>query len=247
MAKVKKDEAQPEAPSLVTDIIAKPGTMPELNVPDLNVADLNVTGLLGTASQTAVAYAYMPALFTLPAIHGLSHGVLRRHFSGKTNQVPDWVLGKLGLDGTGAPLPDTSRLANLRWDVLLPADVSDNLYRPVALCKLYEQEANDRQKDLVIHCKLLIDGDQPLHQWWEAARAFANETLAMAHHLAVVMVLHDPPATGYVNAAPPHIHLMAPARGLSVRGFRETSVLARDQAHQMLADAWKDVRQQRNL
>lgn len=247
MAKFKKHEARLEDRSLITEIIKKSDIVPDHNLPECKEADLNVTGPNGAAFKTAVSYADSPMLFTLAPLHGLSFAVLRRNFSGKTNQVPDWILGKLGLNPAGAPLSQGSRLANVRRDILLPDGASDELYHPSALCALYERTANEHQKDLVIHCKLLVDGYQPLHHWWEAARMFATDTLVKAHQLSVIMVLHDPPATGYISAVAPHIHLMAPARRLSARGFRETSVLARDDAHQMLANTWQEVRRQRNL
>jgi hypothetical protein len=187
-----------------------------------------------------------PALFTLPPINGLSHAVLRRHFSQRENRTPDWVLGKLGRDPDGRPC-ETTRLTDLRWDVLLPAPVPDYLRDPEILCSEYERQASEQQSDLVVHCKLVVEGNQPLHCWWEASRAFAWETLVSAHQLAVIMVLHDPPATGYRNANQPHIHLMMPARQLDVRGFRQTSALARDSAHPMLAAAWAKVREARGL
>lgn len=187
-----------------------------------------------------------PALFTLPPINGLSHAVLRRHFSQRENRTPDWVLAKLGRHPDGTPR-EATRLADLRWDVLLPASVPDFLLVPERLCAEYERQANVQQRDLVVHCKLVIEDNQPLHCWWEAARAFAWETLVSAHQLAVIMVLHDPPATGYMHADLPHIHLMMPASQLDARGFRQTSTLARDSAHPMLAAAWAKVRQRAGL
>ena len=184
----------------------------------------------------------LPFLYTLREIEGLSFGVLRRNFSDRINVTPDWVLPKLGRANSLDELTTKSRLREPRWDVLLPLGAPDMLYTPDVLCRQFEVEATELQKDLVIHCKLRITGSNPLHRWWEAARDFAWSVFVSSERLATIMVQHNPAATGYHDAAEPHIHVMVLTRRLGARGFEQTTELARDAAHQSLAQAWSATR-----
>lgn len=174
-------------------------------------------------------------LYVHNAVDGLQMSVLRRTCGDLQNDTRSWVLPKLNLTPEfGRSRSD--RMGAVRWDVVLPAEAPESCSDPIALCDQYKHEACSRQKDLVNRCKLTIATTGALHAWWEAPRHFVVDKLVGNHQLAVVMALHNPRATGYRGASPPHIHVLALARELDERGFGEATRLARDDARYELAE-----------
>lgn len=189
-----------------------------------------------TSSKWNGFESYSSAMFMLPEIGGMGFGVLRREYKLKRNTLDGWLLPKLHLDA-GA----STRVTGVRSDVLLPVWAPDMLLDPVALCQGFEREAGALQKDLALHLELRIDGRQPLHQWWEAARDFARGALVDDLHLPVVLVLHRPANSGFREANAPHIHVMALARELDARGFGRSTDAACDHAHAAFAERWRQA------
>jgi hypothetical protein len=181
-------------------------------------------------------------MFVLKEISGLSFGMLRETYRQPSknrvvhNKLAEWLLPKLHLSADGS-----GRVGSVRRDVLLPEGASDMLLDPVALCDAFERESGTRQNDLALHLKIRIEGQKPLHQWWEAARQFALVALVDDLRLPVIMVLHRPEGSGFRGANEPHLHLMAPARELDARGFGRTTHTACDQAHEEFASKWHTI------
>lgn len=189
--------------------------------------------------KQAKAAESRPPLFTHAAVHGLSFGVLRTHFSSIDNDAAIYIATKLA---PGLPHGAGWRPTCARTDVVLPAGVADMFVDPMFLATSYMSSLPPAQKDLLICLKATLDPLQPLHQGWERARSFAVATLARDHGLPVVLVLHDPALVGHHEPNAPHIHLLAFARRLAARGWAERSRLARDEAHDELAEAWRDTK-----
>jgi hypothetical protein len=176
-----------------------------------------------------------PFLFTLPAVHGLSFGVLRRHFSDRTNDVAAYVASKLA---PALPADESWRITAARADTLIPVGVPDIFINPLQLATSFAANLPAGQNSLLICLKVILDDSHPLHEGWERCRAFTKSILVEQHGLPTVLALHDPSAAGLLNPNPPHIHLMSFARRLAPRGWAERTSLARDEAHAVLADAW---------
>lgn len=180
-----------------------------------------------------------PPLFTHAPKHGLAFGVLRTRFSDRDNDPAAYIAEKL------APvLPHDKHWqpTAARTDTLLPSGVSDLFLDPMVLAASYMSNLLPAQKDLLICLKTTLDEDQPLHGGWERARAFAREVLVEGHGLPVVLVMHDPAMSGQLRPNRPHIHALAFARRFAARGWAERSSLARDAAHDELAEAWRQQR-----
>lgn len=121
-----------------------------------------------------------------------------------------------------------------RWDVLLPQHAPDDCSDPKKLCDLYEDQAFQGIKDLVVMATLRLPSPDRLHHIWEQVRAFCRARLCTERRLAVVMAMHLPVAVGSVN--PPHIHLMMPARELNCFGYGAlVRPLATDHGKEILA------------
>ena len=165
----------------------------------------------------------------------LTFGVVRRQIAtGPTQTAGETILRRL-CPGMGASVSESWKPSCYRWDVLLPANAPDTCSDPKQLCDLYEAQAFDTIKDLVVMATLRFPDPDRLHQTWEQVRAFAHERLCTQRHLAVVAVMHLPVLIGSTN--PPHVHLMMPARELRTYGFGElVRPLATDKGKQILAD-----------
>lgn len=179
-----------------------------------------------------------PGLDFVPVEGGperLTFGVVRRQIgNGPIQTVGETVLRRL-CPGTQASISEPWRPSCYRWDVILPEHAPDICIDPQQLCALYEAQAYDGLKDLVIMVTLRFPDPNRLHHAWEQVRAFAYEWLCRERSLGVVAAMHLPVEIGSTN--PPHIHLMMPARELRCYGFNETvRPLASDQGKQILAD-----------
>lgn len=171
----------------------------------------------------------------------LTFGVVRRQIgAGPLQAATETILRRLS-PGAGASVSGQWRATCYRWDVLLPENAPDNCADPKQLCELYEAQAFDTIKDLVVMATLRFPDPDRLHHVWELVRAFALERLCNHRHLAVVAAMHLPVLIGSAN--PPHIHLMMPARELRSFGFGNlVRPLATDKGKQILADEleqWK--------
>jgi hypothetical protein len=191
------------------------------------------------ASQPLGSFEEGPPLFTHAPKHGLSFGVLRTRFSNRANDPASYIAEKLApvLPHGGHWQPTAARL-----DTLLPSGVPDLFLDPMVLAASYMSHLPSTQTDLLICLKMTLDEDQPLHGGWERARAFAREMLVAGHGLPVVLVLHDPAMSGRLRPNRPHIHALTFARRFAARGWAERSSLARDAAHNDLAEAWRQQR-----
>lgn len=191
------------------------------------------------AGRPLGSYEAGPPLFTHAPKHGLSFGVLRTRFSQRDNNPVSYIAEKLApvLPHGGHWQPTAART-----DTLLPPSVPDLFLDPMVLATSYMSNLLPTQKDLLICLKMALDEDQPLHGGWERARAFAREALMAVHGLPVVLVLHDPAMSGRLRPNGPHIHALAFARRFAARGWAERSSLARDAAHDDLAEAWRQQR-----
>lgn len=180
------------------------------------------------------------ALFVLPAIEpDLTFGVLRRTFKQQKNDLVAYVHGKLH------PIALPAKVGECDWsptaarhEVLLPRGATDLLADPQVLAETFERHAVPDQRDLAVVLKVTLAATRPLHEGWEAVRAFAGEALVRDHGLAVVIILHAPFLSGTRTPNPPHIHVVAPARKLTLAGFAAFCDIAKDGAHAPLAAKW---------
>lgn len=185
-----------------------------------------------------------PPLFMMSGVApGFEFSVLRRSYKGRVNRADEWVHMKLHPVSTQAPPVDAmSWQPNCRrHDLLLPVGVADTFSNPAVLLHTFEAEAGNFRKDLIIHIKITVLDDQPLHWWWERARAFSSMALAGPPSLPVVLALHDPSTTVMRRPPPAHIHLMAPARKLEGKGWGAATDLAVDGAHTEFARLWSEM------
>lgn len=144
-------------------------------------------------------------------------GVVRRKIKlGPEHDVPNAVLRRLR-PGQANSIAGDWTPSCYRSDVLLPPSAADDLQSARALCELYEANAFEGLKDLVVMITLRFPDADRLHLIWEEVRAFAYEHFCRRRHLAVVAAMHVPGTKGSTN--PPHIHLMIPARELRSWGF----------------------------
>lgn len=179
-----------------------------------------------------------PGLDFVPVEGGpdrLTFGVVRRQVgNGPTQTVHQSVLRRLS-PGHAGQSSDPWQPNCYRYDVLLPSNAPDECLNPRGLCDLYEKQAFDTIKDLVVMATLRFPSPDRLHHEWENVRAFARERLSKERQLAVIAAMHLPVLIGSTN--PPHIHLMMPARELHSFGFGElVRPLATDRGKQILAD-----------
>jgi hypothetical protein len=201
-------------------------------------------GFMGAPEPGPTAQDTGPPLFMLSGLaDGLEFGVLRRNFSGRVNRADEWVHRKLHPDASNAPSAEAISWAPTcrRFDVLLPQRAPDTFLNPAVLLHTFEAEAGHVRKDLVVHVKLTVLDEGPLHLWWERARAFAAMFMVGDPALPVVLALHDPAMT--VMRRPPraHIHIMAPARRLGPSGWGQMTDLATDAAHSIFARSWNNL------
>ena len=126
-----------------------------------------------------------------------------------------------------------------RWEVVLPAGAADMMSDPRTLLETFERQAAAGQKDLAVVLKLSFPDTRSLHEPWERSRAFAKELFVDQHGLAALLILHVPALSGAKSPAPPHIHVIVPAKVLVPFGFGSFCDLLCDAAQCEIADAWK--------
>lgn len=176
-------------------------------------------------------------------VPGFTFGVLRREFAGLVNDTVVFGWSKLH---PIRPVADPAKPGQRIWqptaarhDVLLPALAPDLMRDPRRLFETFEEQAVVRQDDLAVTIKLTFDNTLALHSCWERARAFARTHLVVAHGLPTLIVLHVPSCSGMRQPSAPHIHLVTLSRTLDAHGFGAFCRIARDEAHPVLAEAWR--------
>lgn len=170
---------------------------------------------------------------------GLTFGVVRRQIGNGPIQTTGQTMVRRLRPGNPSLASEAWQPTCYRWDVLLPQHAPDNCADPKTLCDLYEEQAFEGIKDLVLMATLRLPFPDRLHHAWEELRAFCLSRLCLERRLAVVMALHLPVEVGSTN--PPHIHLMIPARELNSFGFGAlVRPLATDGGKQILTDELKE-------
>lgn len=178
-----------------------------------------------------------------PIEPGLTFGVLRRSFKTHVNDATSFGWTKLhpirpARYSEEAP-KRTWQPTAFRHEVLLPSGASDLMSDPRRLFETFEDQAVAHQTDLAVLLKLTFDPGAPLHVGWERARGLARAVFVAEHNLPVLLVSHVPSLSGTRTPAAPHVHVIALARVLGVRGFGGFCTVARDEAHAPLAAAWR--------
>ncbi len=178
-----------------------------------------------------------------PIIGDFVFGVLRRNYSGLTNDAREFVRKKLQpiapIRATGPSTSSAWVVTATRYEVLLPAEASDTLDDPRRLVELFEDVAPPGQKDLLITVKLTARTDGTLHAFWERARYFARTAFVLEHGLPAVLAMHVAQQSGTRQPTRPHIHLMALPRELNAFGFAGRSTIAVSGAQCELVEKWK--------
>lgn len=102
-------------------------------------------------------------------------------------------------------------------DLLLP-DAAGGEYMDLGyLLQRYDSMLPAAERTGFAQFTLTLPPDQPPHRGWEQARAWVRSYFVRQEQLAALMVLHLPYLAGSSNAS--HIHIVVPARRLSVNGF----------------------------
>lgn len=149
---------------------------------------------------------------------GLGWGVLRRSIGDRTNDLVEFMYGKLhpivalrpasGWVGEWQP--------SATFDVLLPRGAPADLLDPRRLAMRYEEESWAGIKDLACVVNVRIDKGADVVAAYRRITAFAQHAFCNSRDMAVVSVLHMPARSGVKR--PAHVHLVAPARELEPSG-----------------------------
>lgn len=181
-----------------------------------------------------------PPIFAGRMMDGVTLGVLRREFSGRTNSAADFGWKKLH-----PVLPATSSAPGMSWqpscyrhESLLPATASDLLMEPQHLLQLYERAVLPQQPGLLLSLKLTMLEDGSLHAFWERARSLAHSEFVERRGLPVLMVMHVPSLSPAKVPARTHIHVLALARKLGPHGFGALGEFNGEAGRDGLIEAW---------
>lgn len=155
---------------------------------------------------------------------GISFGVLRSTFDGKSNAVSRFAGHK-------------ARLC-VRSEMLLPPDAPDLYLDAGAHWLAYEKALMPAQRDLATVITIYMPNARTLHSAWEEVRSFARAQFVEERHLPVQLVLHAPGLSGSTNDT--HLHLIAGARQLRSWGWTTFSDLLIDAAQKVVWDRWCD-------
>ena len=123
-----------------------------------------------------------------------------------------------------------------RSDLLLPPGAPGNISSIEALVERFD--ATPLVKDeIMVEVKLTLPEDETAHKGWERVRAFALNEFAIKRSLAAVLVLHRPDLAGSSN--PRHVHVLVPARKLTIDGFSaKAELLGCADGHRAIWLAW---------
>ncbi len=104
-----------------------------------------------------------------------------------------------------------------RHDLLLPDSASGEYQDLAHLLQRYDTMLPAVERNGYAQFTLTLPAGQPAHVGWEQVRAWVRSYFVCQQQLAALMVLHLPYLAGSPNAN--HIHVLLPARRLSVHGF----------------------------
>ncbi|MEZ0496785.1 hypothetical protein [Sphingomonas sp. IW22] len=173
---------------------------------------------------------------------GLGWGVLRRSIGNRTNDLREFLFGKLhpiqalrpasGWAGGWQP--------SATFDVLLPKGASPHLLDPKRLVSRHEDEAWPGIKDLACCVNIRIDKGTDVVSAYRRITGFAQDAFCDRRDIACVAVLHMPSESGVKRHS--HVHLVGPARELDVATGSYGAFLrpfASDAGGQIIAAEWK--------
>jgi hypothetical protein len=212
-------------------------------------AALGRTSMKRSSAQRAFKDVWTPAkpvgdgapFVGVDAGPGLGWGVLRRSIGSRTNDLREFLFGKLhpiqalrpasGWAGEWQP--------SATFDVLLPRGAPADLLDPRRLAIRYEDEAWAGIKDLACCVNVTIDKGSDVVAAYRRITAFAQHAFCDARDMSVVSVLHMPARSGVKRAA--HVHLVAPARELEPSGSFGAFLrpFASDAGAQIIAAEWR--------
>ncbi|TCU59813.1 hypothetical protein EDF58_102501 [Novosphingobium sp. PhB57] len=121
--------------------------------------------------------------------------------------ITDMVIAKLTPAGHKAA----------HHDLLLPEAASGEYMDLSYLLQRYDAMLPGSERTGYAQFTLTLPSEQPPHVGWEQVRAWVRSYFVRQERLAALMVLHLPYLAGSSNAN--HIHVVIPARRLSVNGF----------------------------
>lgn len=104
-----------------------------------------------------------------------------------------------------------------RHDLLLPDCASGEYLDLAYLLQRYDSMLPAIERNGYAQFTLTLASDRPVHAGWEQIRAWVRSYFVCQQQLAALMVLHLPYLAGSSN--PAHIHILLPARRISVNGF----------------------------
>ncbi len=125
-----------------------------------------------------------------------------------------------------------------RFDTLLPMLVPDELQHHQALVCSFMARTDPRQNVMGLHLKFTQTDSLPSHMHWEVVREFLLTQVVDAYELPLIMIRHDPFERGFVDAAPPHIHVVVLARRRLLGDWGPTTPLVFDRKWESLVSLW---------
>jgi hypothetical protein len=171
------------------------------------------------------------------SVERIMHGTLRKVYRGHANSAEAFIAAKLAVSAS----TDTLAITALRAEVIVPSDADDVYADPHLLGRLIDHAAaRDKPTAALLGYWTVSEPDVAhLHQQWRRGRAIV-EGLVDRFDVPMLVVQHAPSLAG--NGNPPHLHVLAATRKLTVRGF-STSVTALigDKARDVFVRAWNDA------
>jgi hypothetical protein len=125
-----------------------------------------------------------------------------------------------------------------RFDTLLPMLVPDELQHHQALVTSFVARTDVRQNVMGLHMKFTQTDSLPSHMHWEVIREFVSSKVVEAHSTPAIMVQHNPYERGFVDAAPPHVHVIVLARRRLLSDWGPTTPLVFNREWESLASMW---------
>jgi hypothetical protein len=125
-----------------------------------------------------------------------------------------------------------------RFDTLLPLLVPDELQHHQTLVRSFMVRTDSRQNVMGLHMKFVQADTLPSHMHWEVIRDFLLKEVVDAHSTPAIMVQHNPYERGFVDAAPPHVHVIVLARRRLLADWGPTTPLVFDRQFESLIQLW---------
>ncbi|OYQ33938.1 hypothetical protein CHU93_02775 [Sandarakinorhabdus cyanobacteriorum] len=152
--------------------------------------------------------------------------------------LDEYVFGKLHLHPHSIQPTDPWSPTVKRHDTLLPLLLPDELQNPQALIGSFLSRTDPRQTAMALHMKFTQADSLPAHMHWEVVREFLLTQVVDAYELPLIMIRHDPFERGFVDAAPPHIHVVVLARRRLLGDWGPTTPLVFDRKWESLVSLW---------